>query len=505
MLTAWAIKHRWQLITLAIVVLVVALYADVKRNPPGFYIDESSISYNAYLISQSGRDENGQNWPLYFRAFGDFKNPAYIYLLAALFKLTGPSILVARLLSAALGVLAAVLLGLLATRITRHRYCGLLVMVWALLTPWLFELSRVVFEVALYPFVLALFLLYVQRASENLKWSRADIAVIGLSLGLLTYSYSIGRLFGPLLALGLIIFASRKRWPGILQTWASYLLLLIPLWLFHRRHPGALSDRFRLVTYVNADSTSGTIVVQFLKHYVANLNPWKLMVTGDPNPDQVAHLYGSSLMLTATALLALLGAYVILRYRRSDPWWRFILFGTLVSIIPAALTSDYVHMLRLVPLPVFLIILTISAVDWLMSSRNRQIVLAALFTITLVQGLHFQRQYRASIESVKRQNLFDAGYREKIFIPAITSSSRPIYLADARSIPGYIQAYWYGVLNGVPSSQFIRLPPDATPPEGALVITTEKFPPWCRTIATSDFYKLCLATSPERTQPGTAP
>ena len=74
--------------------------AGVPHNPPGFYIDESSIAYNAHTIAQSGVDEHGVAWPLYFRAFGDYKNPSYIYLLAGLFWITGPSILVARLLSA---------------------------------------------------------------------------------------------------------------------------------------------------------------------------------------------------------------------------------------------------------------------------------------------------------------------------------------------------------------------------------------------------------------------
>src|SRR5215204_3433171 len=98
----------------AVCVLAFALYAaDVPGNPPGFYIDESSIAYNALTVAQSGRDEHGEAWPLYFRAFGDYKNPTYVYLLAAVFKMSGPSIMVARLLSAALGALAAVLLGLL--------------------------------------------------------------------------------------------------------------------------------------------------------------------------------------------------------------------------------------------------------------------------------------------------------------------------------------------------------------------------------------------------------
>src|SRR3954463_10338085 len=126
--------------------LAFALYAaDVPRNPPGFYIDESSIAYNAHLISQTGREEYGESWPLYFRAFGDYKNPTYVYLLAAVFRVTGTSITAARWLSAVLGAAAALLLGLLVLRLTRSVEAGMVVACSALLTPWLYECSRLVF------------------------------------------------------------------------------------------------------------------------------------------------------------------------------------------------------------------------------------------------------------------------------------------------------------------------------------------------------------------------
>src|SRR2546421_5185734 len=145
-------RYRFPLLFVVLLACGAALYAyRVTRNPAGFFVDESSIAYNAYTISQSGRDEFGNSWPLYFRAFGDYKNPVFIYLLAALFKLTGPSILTARLLAAIAGVVTALLLGLLAARVSSRRDVGLLVAASAFLTPWLFELSRVAFEVALYP------------------------------------------------------------------------------------------------------------------------------------------------------------------------------------------------------------------------------------------------------------------------------------------------------------------------------------------------------------------
>src|SRR2546421_726722 len=110
-----SVWRRFSLLFVIILVSGAALYTyRITRNPAGFFIDESSIAYNAHTISQTGRDEFGNSWPLYFRAFGDYKNPVQVYVLAALFKLTGPSILTARLLGAIAGVATAWLLGLLA-------------------------------------------------------------------------------------------------------------------------------------------------------------------------------------------------------------------------------------------------------------------------------------------------------------------------------------------------------------------------------------------------------
>src|SRR3954452_10702169 len=87
----------------AVVIIAGILYsAGISGNSPGFYIDESSIAYNAHTIAETGEDEDGVHFPLYFRGFGEYKNPVYIYLLALLDRLFGPSILLARTLSVVL-------------------------------------------------------------------------------------------------------------------------------------------------------------------------------------------------------------------------------------------------------------------------------------------------------------------------------------------------------------------------------------------------------------------
>src|SRR6266436_10063902 len=99
-------RHRSLLFWAAIVPLYVFYVCGISNNPPGFYLDESGIAYNAYLIAHTGAGEFGVRWPLFFQfytgPFVQYGNPVYIYLLAAVFFLFKPSILLARLFSATL-------------------------------------------------------------------------------------------------------------------------------------------------------------------------------------------------------------------------------------------------------------------------------------------------------------------------------------------------------------------------------------------------------------------
>jgi 4-amino-4-deoxy-L-arabinose transferase-like glycosyltransferase len=443
--------------------------ASVPNNPLGFFIDESSIAYNAYTISRSGSDEYGVRWPLYFRAFDEYKNPTYIYLLAGLFKVFGPSIWLARLLSAIVGLSAAVLLGILAGRMTGQDRVGVIVALTALVTPWLFEISRLVFEVALFPLTLVLFLLALYRAQTRVVWTPLDTLWLASTLGLITYTYSTGRLLGSLLALGLLVFARRSRWTGILRTWIIYGVLLVPLLVFNQRHPGALTARFYEVSYIRPQSTLLEIAGEFLKNYLDNLSLRSLLVIGDVNVRH--HVPGMGSMLAATVLLGVVGLVLVLWSRWRDPWWQFILYGLVVSVVPAALTAHPFHTLRLIAFPVFLLVLTVPALAWLVEGGKRlsapRAAFSLLLVLTLLQAAVFQWQFYQ--EGPKRGYAFDAGFPE-VFAAATVLQSRPMYLIAGPGRYTYIHAYWYGTLEGMDASEFVRLSAGERPPAQSLVI-----------------------------------
>jgi hypothetical protein len=161
-------------------------------NPPGFFRDEASIAYNAQTIATQGRDEYGARFPLYFTSFRDYKSPLFVYGLAGVFRVTGADREVARGFAAGCVLAAVLLLGWLAYRRTSHASVGVATVVLAGTTPWLFELGRVAFEVALEPLLLCLVLLAVERASRLGRWSTAAAIPVSLALGGITYVYAGG-------------------------------------------------------------------------------------------------------------------------------------------------------------------------------------------------------------------------------------------------------------------------------------------------------------------------
>src|SRR5260221_9642839 len=76
---------------LLVVIIVFFHVWKLSELPRGLYADETSIGINAASISQHGYDQYGAAWPVFFKAFGEYKNPLYIYATAGIFKFFGIS------------------------------------------------------------------------------------------------------------------------------------------------------------------------------------------------------------------------------------------------------------------------------------------------------------------------------------------------------------------------------------------------------------------------------
>lgn len=456
------------LLAAGVVVAVAAFHLWITpSNPPGFLHDEASMSYNAYAIGNTFRDENGGLLPLFIRSFGDYKSPLFTYVLAGAFRVTGPHAEVARGV-AALAVLAGVLLlGLIAFRKTRSRVVAVAVIVLAGLTPGLFETGRAAYEVALQPLLICLLLLALDgawRSGVSTPWRGL---AIGLTLVALTYSYAAGRVLGPLFAVALLVFAGRDRWRALVAAWVTVAVGLAPIPVYWVRHPGALTERYDQTTFIDSSMSVWTIVRQATSHYVDDVNLWHWAVSGDPKP--YVHTYGSGTLLGAGALLAIAGAVIVLARMRGDLWWRYVLVVTALAPIPAALTKDRFYGLRLVPFFVLLVVLAIPALHLLARSARKnwpaRAVIAVLAIGVGVQFVQFLDNYRT--RGPARTIAFNAG------VPSLLAhgfeGGRTIYV-DYDESHALVYARWYAVEHGIPLSRVVRLPDGGIPPEGSVVV-----------------------------------
>ncbi len=488
-------------IVLGFVLLYIFYVSDLSTNPPGFYVDESAISYNAYLIAHTGKNEFGTQFPVFFPVYTggwtQYANPTQIYLLAIPFTVVKPTIHFARVYSASWVFLACLFLGLLAKRISGKESIGLLVAVIAIFTPWLFDVSRLVMETFFYPMAVVLFLLALYAAQKKETWSWFNITNVAAGLMLLTYTYTIGRLLGPLLAAGLILFAtSQPRLTSIIKTWVFYALSLLPLFVFNSEHPNALTQRFYVISYISPDSSWREILSEFVRRYFEDLSLINLLFNGDDNPRHQAYGTLGSFLIGVFVLVLIGFVVVIVRYWRW-PWWRFVMFGAAASIVPGALTADQFHSLRLVAYPIFLLVLTIPGLQFLLerpkdsandppplSSFTRRLVLAVLIAAMAAQVIYFQSVYRR--EGPERTLAFDAGYKV-VYDIAVTQPNRPIYLSDVQQ-PAYVHALWYATVEGRDRNQFVHLDEGEYAPAGSIVIASDRDCTNCDVIKTSGGY-----------------
>ncbi|MFN0279877.1 MAG: hypothetical protein ACKVRN_14960 [Pyrinomonadaceae bacterium] len=467
----------------------------LSTNPGGFYYDEACEAYNGYLIATTGVAQNGKSFPLFFQCYtGDFiqwMSPLYIYSLAAMYLFVAPSELSAHILSATFMFIAVVLLGVLAARISGRDSIGIIVALTAMLTPWLFEVSRLAHEPTLLSLGIALFLLCLYNAQRRENWKLVDSVFLALSLANITYSYAAGRILAPAFALGLLIFAANRRVLfEIFKTWAIYFVLLIPFIIGYLTNRDAITARFREVGYITPDTSWWVIATEFVSAFFRDISPTFLLFDGDHLLRH--HIKGMGGIFAVTLLLSIFGFIIVLMRHRRDRWWLFILYGFVISILPGALTVHRQHYLRLIALPIFLLILTIPGLSFLVDNAVRGkllrlIVLALLLTMTGVQAVYFQLQFRK--QGPEREVEFHKAYPE-VLDRALKEPSRPIYLRDGRYGPAYILALWYGTGRGIDLSNFYHLAKDEAIPPDSLVLASDQTCTNCKVIMQKSVYLL---------------
>jgi hypothetical protein len=313
--------------------VVVRNLVDLSGSPPGLYVDEASIGYNAWTIAHFGVDEHGIHFPLFFEAFGEYKNPIYVYAVAALVRFLPLTVAVERFPAALFGLAVVGFLTAAAWRMTGSRWITLGTLALTGFTPWLVIESRVGFETISWVALLSAALWCLAGRQPTPR----RFGIAGILLAFAIYGYTTARLEVLLIAVALAVAWGLAKTPGWWRALVPIAAGYAVLGVYALLNPGALTGRFTAISIWSDGAPLSTVVDRFLANYLAYFSPNFLFTQGDGNPRQNSEVGGMLLWVTAPLLIA---GILVCWQRRREPLVRFLVVCIVLAPVAAALTNN---------------------------------------------------------------------------------------------------------------------------------------------------------------------
>lgn len=450
--------RRIPLLLIPIVTVAAGLlYATRLGDVPAYLMhDESQFALQAISIASSARDLTGRLLPVFFTEpeFPAGRDPAVIYLTAAVLTWLPVSEAHVRLPIALVGVLNIVLMFLLARRLFGRDWMALVAAAFMAFTPAHFIRSRLILSPQTSVPIILAWLLCVAAVSERPTVRRLATAAAWLGLG--AYTYLAGVVMMPiywLLTAWLGYRALGRR--AVMVAAIAFALPLVPMVIWYFTHPERMSQvvgAYQLgndVSMVGTPINAGAAAVRkAIGLYWSFFTPEFLFVSGDSsaiNSTRAAGIFPLSF-----GLLLPLGVWQLLKTRHDI---HVVILAGLVTAPVAAVASGAIEMNRILFVIPFGVLVAVYGVEWLVVARGRlwPVVAAVLVAAVPLQFAGFYQDYlgRYRIQS----GVAFGGNTRELFTAAIARAGvdrdQPIYVS--RAIP-YADRYWrfYALAQGRP-------------------------------------------------------
>jgi hypothetical protein len=328
-----------------VVVVASALFVHLWRigsAPTGLYSDECSQAYNAYCIAQTGADEYGVRYPLFFRCLDNYQDPVLIYCLVPMVKAFGLTKAIARLPAALFHILAALAFGFLVQEYCRNKWVSLFGAALFSFIPWVFPQSRLVFSdtAMLFGMVVGWWLLLLALRKRSL-WLATGA---GIACAFAMYARALGR---PMTVLLLVCFGLAfnrsllSRWKIGLIFLMSCVMAMLPMIISVAHFPESLTSRFEWISVFQDHPSASEVLNRVGSRYLQYVSPRFLFLAGDPELRHHTGRGGELFLFTIPLILA--GIYGVIRFFKTRPYYRLLAYTILVYPAAAVLTVDKMH------------------------------------------------------------------------------------------------------------------------------------------------------------------
>ena len=446
-------SRRALIIALLLAVSAAALYTTRLSTAPQYLArDEIGFGRQAYAFATTGKDLDGNSFPLFFGepAYHVGRDPLLIYATAALLKFVPLSDVAVRLPNALIGVLDVLLMFFVARRIFRRDDLAAIAAAFIALSPAHFIHSRLAVSLLMpLPFTL-LWLLCLAGFldSVNERTALRRLAAGAMWLGLGAYGYLASVMLMPIYLLCTAWVAATR---DVIRRFAvmavAFVVPVVPLVVWELLHPTRFHDM--IVVYHPYAPRFGPLqgVKEMLSYfslsvrtsnYWTNLSPSLLFFDGDASLVNSTRLAG--VFLWPFALFFFAGVYQILTARRS----RFslvVLIGFLTAPLPQVLTVD-VGIRRSLVLVVFAVLIATYGVEFLITTTQRTVLRIAAIVALIVLPFSFRTFYRDYVGDYQTRAAYWFGNNIRGMAEDLMSlrpSPSPIYLSN--KVP-YLDDYW---------------------------------------------------------------
>ena len=337
------------MIALALVVGVGVRVVWLDKMPPALHQDEACDGYDAYSILTTGRDHHGNFMPIVMQGFNDYRMPLLQYSLVPLVGVFGLKTKIVRLGAAIWGTLDLAAIVCLAGLMLGWPGAAAAA-VLAALSPWHLAFSRFGQEAIT---ASATITLAIACFFAWLRWGKTRyLTMSAVFLGISLYSYSVARLFTPLI-IGLLTVLYRRElrqaWPKPLIALSIVVLFAAPQVVITLRHPAEMQAQYHNLSLFNPEAictgcnseqmkvATKSIPYLLAANFASNFTTSFLFLKGDRGDHwTMLHPPNFGELLPEQAPLVILGLIALFSERRRRIAI-LILGWLLVAALPAAL------------------------------------------------------------------------------------------------------------------------------------------------------------------------
>ncbi len=423
-MTDSVLKNKIYLLLFAVVFISAFLrFYKIDQVPVSLYWDEVSISYNAYSIVETGKDELGDRLPLLFRAFEDYKTPGYIYFTAVAIKIFGLNEFSTRVSSAFLGTITVLVTFFLIKELLEKKvfefgseYVAILVAFLLAISPWHIQFSRAGFEAnsGLFFVVFGAYLFF--RFINTLSYKFLYLSMVSFAVSI--YFYRSIWIFTPLFLLSIFVIYYKDLFikEKILKSLLAILIFIALLSPF--AHVMVSGNGLARASQVSLTASYSDEVYKFavkqeqvgglagkiiynrrlvylsegIKAYFSHFSPKFLFINGDGNGRH--GVKGMGVFYLWGIVFIIPGFLALSKYDRKTKL--VILAWFLIAPIPAALALPAPHALRslnMIPMPQIIIALGIIWVYFFINIKYRKAFFAAMIGIILCFCINYLTIY----------------------------------------------------------------------------------------------------------------